>query len=34
MGLTRKLGVAEGCNLKRGWELLGLMILWIVRVDE
>ena len=34
MILTRELGLAEGCNLKRELGLMGLMILRIVRVGE
>ena len=34
MDLTRELGLAKGCNLKRELELMDLMILWIVKVGE
>ena len=34
MDLTRELGLVKGCNLKRELGLIGLMILWIVRVGE
>ena len=34
MDLTRELSFAKGCNLKRELRLIGLMILWIVRVGE
>ena len=34
MDLTSELGLAKGCNLTRELGLMGLMILWIVRVGE
>ena len=34
MDLTRDLGLAKGCNLKKDLGLMGLMILWIVRAGE
>ena len=34
MDLTRELGLAKGCNLKRELGLMGLVLLWIVRVGE
>ena len=34
MDLTRELSLAKGSDLKRDLGLMGLMILWIVRVGE
>ena len=34
LDLTRDLCLAKGCNLTRELGLMGLMILWIVRVGE
>ena len=34
MALTRQLGLVKGCNLKKKLGLMGLMILWTVRVGE
>ena len=34
IGLMLKIGLKKGCNLKKVWELVGLMTLWLMIIDE
>ena len=34
IGWMWKIRLQKGCNLKRVWELMGLMLLWMMIVDE
>ena len=29
-----KIGLIKGCNLKKAWELVVLMMLWLMIIDE
>ena len=32
--LMFRIGLNKGCNLKKVWELVGLMTLWLMIIDE
>ena len=34
IGLMLRIGLKKGCNLKKIWELVGLMTLFLMIIDE
>ena len=34
LGLMLRIGLKKGCNLKKVWELVGLMTLWLMIIYE